>query len=135
VADDAEAEAGDAEHDGDRNRRSHGKQRADPGRERVEVPQQGGRIRAHPKEGAVAEGDEAEAAHEGPGLADEGPDEDLDGHVEHVLLHAAHGHKGGGQQEEQDGPRQRPAPCHSRFARMPPGRTNIMTMKMTKAMT
>src|SRR5215470_9909888 len=135
VADDAEAETGDAEHDRDHDRRGHGEHRADPGRERVEVPQQRRRVRAHPEEGAVAERYEAEAAHEGPGLADEGPDEDLDGHVQHVLPHAAHGHGGGGQQEEQDGPRQSPAACHSRLARMPPGRTNIMTMKMTKAMT
>src|SRR5216683_7983672 len=111
VTDDAKPEAGDAEHD------------CDPDRRR------------HREEGAVAEGDEPEAPHEGPRLADEGPDEDLDGHVEHVLLHAAHGEEGGDEEEGEDGQREKAAARHSRFARMPPGRTNIMTMKMTKAIT
>ena len=95
MTDDAKPEAGDAEHHGDPHRSGHREQGADPGRQRVEVPEKCRGVRPYAEEGAVTEGDEAEAAHEGPGLADEGPDEDLDGHVEHVLLHAPHGDEGG----------------------------------------
>ncbi len=35
----------------------------------------------------------------------------------------------------QAGEPEEPGPAHARLAKMPPGRTNIRTMKMTKAMT
>jgi hypothetical protein len=64
---------------------------AHPGRQPEGVPEQRGRVGADPEEGAVAERHEPEAAHERPGPADERPDEDLDDHVQNVLVHAAHG--------------------------------------------
>ena len=83
----------------------------------------------------MAEGDEAEAAHERPRPPDEGPDEDLDEDVDQIFPHAAqrqeglHGEEGHHQSAEEAGP------AHVRFAKMPPGRTNMSTMKMTKATT
>src|SRR5262249_61928760 len=58
---------------------------------------------------------------------------DLDEDVEHVLSGARFKE----QRDDQQDDRQRDPDCagHSRLARMPPGRTNIMTMKTTKAMT
>ena len=115
--------------------RSHRHEAADPGRHAEEVPEEAGRVGAHAQEGAVAEGDEAEAAHERPRPADERPDEDLDDDVDEVFPHAAERQEGLDGEEGDDEPAEEASPAHVRLAKMPPGRTNIRTMKMTKAMT
>ena len=83
----------------------------------------------------MPERDEAEAAHERPRAADERPDEDLDQDVEDVLAHAAHrDERGGHERREQDADADA-AGAHARLAKRPPGRTKIMMMKITKAIT
>src|SRR6266436_6628382 len=104
-------------------------------RQPEEVPEQRRRVGAEPEEGAVTEGDEAEAAHQRPRPADERPDEDLDQHVQHVLAHAVHRHE---RHRHHDGQQHAPdqtARAQARLPRMPPGRAKIMTMKNTNAIT
>src|SRR4029453_6477555 len=135
VADDLEARAGIGHHEGEEHRDQDGDRRARPRRQPEEVPQEHGGVGAHAEEGAVTEGDEAEASHQGPRIADERPQEDLDDDVPDVLLRHAEGQRGHQRdREEDDAPDG--APTHqARLAKMPPGRTKISTMKMTKAMT
>ena len=59
-------------------------------------------------------------------------DEHLDQDVEDVLAGPS-GQEEGNQEQGRENAADRPV--HSRLARMPPGRRNIMTMKTTKAMT
>jgi hypothetical protein len=91
-------------------------------------------VYADAEERAVSQRHEPEASHERPRVADERPDEDLNHDVEHVLLHPAHGHEGeeGDRDEHGEGDR---AFGHCRFAKMPPGRMNISTMKSANAIT
>ena len=93
---------------------SDGDRRADPGRQPEEVPQEHGRVGAHAEEGPVTEGDEAEAPHQGPRIADERPQEDLDDDVPDVLLRHAEGQRGHQRdREEDDGPGRRAGPSGS----------------------
>src|SRR6266446_466425 len=135
VADDREARAWVGDHDGEDGGEGHRDEGAEPRRQPEEVPEQRRRVGAEPEEGAVTEGDEAEAAHQRPRPADERPDEDLDQHVQHVLAHAVHRHE---RHRHHDGQQHAPdqtARAHARLPRMPPGRAKIMTMKNTKAIT
>src|SRR5262249_57520695 len=134
-ADAGKARAGVADHRGQAHGEEHGHEPADPRSETEEVPEETGRVGAHAEESAVAEGHEAEAAHERPRAADEGPDENLHDDVDEVLAHPAEGEEGlhGEEGDDEDGPEASPA--HVRLAKMPPGRTNISTMKITKATT
>src|SRR5207247_1261487 len=135
VADDPEARARIGHDQGEDHRRRHRHERAEPGRQAIEIPEQRRRVGADAEEGAMAERDEAEAAHQRPGASDERPDEDLDDDVQHVLPHAAHGDEGCGHEREQDGDGGGAADHRSRLARMPPGRMNIITMKRANAIT
>ena len=63
---------------------SDAERNAEPGREAVIVPQQRRHIGADAHEGAVAERDEAEAAHQRPGGVDEGPEQDLDQQMQEI---------------------------------------------------
>jgi hypothetical protein len=136
VADHLEARAGIGDHEGQDDGDQDGEDDAEPGSHPEEVPEQHGGVGAHAEEGAVAERDEAEAAHQGPGVAHERPQEDLDDDVPDVLLGGPQG-----QERDQRHRHQREQPDdaegarHPRFAKMPPGRTNIRTMKITKAIT
>src|SRR3972149_2364747 len=113
----------------------HGPEHPQPRREAPDVPEERGGVGAGAQEGAVAEGDQPEAPHERPRPTDERPAEDLHQTVERVLAHAAHGQEGGGGDEGEDGGGGESRHGHSRFARMPPGRANIITMNSTKAIT
>src|SRR5262249_21260795 len=135
MTDDPEARARIRHDQGEGRRRRHRHERAEPGRQAIEVPEQRRRVGADAEKRAVAERDEAEAAHQRPGPTDERPDEDLDDHVEHVLPHAAHGNEGRSHQTEQNRGGHGAADHRSRRARMPPGRMNIITMKSANAIT
>src|SRR5438552_663708 len=135
VADHLKARARVGDDHGEGGREHDGGEGAEPRREAEEVPEQRRRVVAEPEEGAVPERDEAEAAHERPRAADERPDEDLDQDVEDVLAHAAHrDERGGHERREQDADADA-AGAHARLAKRPPGRTKIMMMKITKAIT
>src|SRR5207244_11712045 len=135
VADHLKARARVGDDHGEGGREHDGGEGAEPRREAEEVPEHRRRVGAEPEEGAVPERDEAEAAHERPRAADERPDEDLDQDVEDVLAHAAHRQeRPQGQQREERRADDPPGP-HPRRTRRPPGRTNIITMKTTNAMT
>src|SRR5438477_109391 len=135
VTDDREARARVSDHDGEDGGEGHGDEGAEPRRQPEEVPEQGRRVGAEPKEGAVTEGDEAEAAHQRPRPADERPDEDLDQHVQHVLAHAVHRHERHRHHDREQHAPDQTTRAHARLPRMPPGRAKIMTMKNTKAIT
>ena len=66
MADDAQPEAGIADHQGEQHGEQHGERDAEPRRHLVEIPQQGGNIGADAEKGAVAERDEAEFPHQRP---------------------------------------------------------------------
>ena len=83
----------------------------------------------------MAERHQPEAPHQGPGIADEGPEEDLDDDVPEVLPGAAERQQRRDRQDRDAEPPARGRPAHARLAKIPPGRTNMRTMKMTKAMT
>src|SRR5262249_19507836 len=115
--------------------RRDGDETAEPRGQAVRVPEEGGRVGPHAEEGAVAEGDDAEATHQRPGAADERPDEDLHRHVDGVVTHPDPREDRPGGERAHGGPADEPRRAHSRRARMPPGRANIITMKITKATT
>src|SRR5207302_1005888 len=135
VADHAESEARIADRDRQQDRERDRPEAADPGREAPEVPEERGRVGADAEEGAVAEGDEAEATHEGPGGADERPDQDLDQHVEDVRPQAPHRDPGRRPEPRKQTERARGANRYPRRIKMPPGRAKISTMNTANAMT
>src|SRR2546425_8332540 len=104
-------------------------------REAVRVPEEGHCVGPEAEEGPVAQRDQAEAAHERPRSADEGPDEDLDQDVEDVLAHAAHRQDRPQGQHREERPADDPPGPHPRRTSRPPGRTNIITMNTTNAIT
>ena len=55
--------------------------------------------------------------------------------MDEVFPHSAERQEGLDGEEGDDEPAEETPPGHVRLAKMPPGRTNIRTMKMTKAMT
>ncbi len=83
----------------------------------------------------MAEGDQPEAAHQRPRVAHERPQEDLDDDVPDVLLGRTQGKdrdQGEGDQREDGEDAER---RQARLAKIPPGRTNMSTMKITNAIT
>jgi hypothetical protein len=105
---------------------------ADPRRHAEVVPQHRDHVGADPHERAVAERDEPEAPHQRPAGVDEAPEQDHDQEVQRVLAEAGDRYRG--QDRDRDDPG-----CRTRHHCFPPsspwGRTNIMTMKNTNAMT
>src|SRR3990167_8709932 len=133
MAHDAEAEAGVAQDQREEDGRPHGQRRGEPGGDAPEVPEERRRVRPHAQKGAVAERDQAEPAHQRPRGAHDAPDQDEDGDVQDVEARRPERQPGEDRQESEA--EKGEEPLHSRFPRIPSGRTKIATMKMTKATT
>ncbi|MCX7273094.1 MAG: hypothetical protein NTV19_07875 [Burkholderiales bacterium] len=131
VADNLEAEARIADHEGHHQRDDERHHRADPGRDAVEIPQQHHGVGADAQEGAVAEAHQTQATHDRPAGVDERPQQGHHHQVQRIVAHAGerHDERQGQQTQSQI------AHVHRRFDRSPSGFQNMVMMKNTKAIT